>query len=270
MLEQLGHVFEVQPTLQTSQGTKRPDYAFFPSADAHDAAQSHVNTNQLFKTALAIGDAKAWSRNLDGKARDKATRSTIKIRTTRSISTCGERINSGHLDQRGQWRLYHRQTSYRLDRFYEVDLAALLTDPNGWQDDLTHNEDFETFRYFYCLFRRDAFTPDASGASFLDLVLTESQEYTIAISDDLKNRVYDALRLLIGGFLDSPRNRFDKANPPLDEIHTNLPDSPVPCPVYPLRRKSRTVAGRKSLTTAAHYSLAALAGRFTKRLTGAT
>ena len=33
LLEQLGHIFEVQPSLQTSQGTKRPDYAFFPSAD---------------------------------------------------------------------------------------------------------------------------------------------------------------------------------------------------------------------------------------------
>ena len=69
LLEQLGHVFEVQPTLQTSQGTKRPDYAFFASGDAHAAAQPHINTNSFFRTALAIGDAKAWSRNLDGKAR---------------------------------------------------------------------------------------------------------------------------------------------------------------------------------------------------------
>ena len=49
----------------------------------------------------------------------------------------------------------------------------------------------------------------------------ESQQYTVAVSDDLKNRVYDALRLLIGGFLDFHRNHFDRANPPLDEIHTN-------------------------------------------------
>ena len=49
----------------------------------------------------------------------------------------------------------------------------------------------------------------------------ESQQYTIAVSDDLKHRVYDALRLLIDGFLEFPRNRFDKASPPLDEIHTN-------------------------------------------------
>ena len=64
-------------------------------------------------------------------------------------------------------------------------------------------------------------SPDLSGTSFLDLVLTESQQYTVAVSDDLKNRVYDALRLLIGGFLGFQRNRFDRANPPLEEIQTN-------------------------------------------------
>ena len=250
LLEQLGHVFEVQPTLQTSQGTKRPDYAFFPSADAHDAAQSHVNTNQLFKTALAIGDAKAWSRNLDGKARDKGDPFNNQ-NPNYQIDFYLRRADKlwGILTNGRQWRLYHRQTSYRLDRFYEVDLAALLTD----------NEDFETFRYFYCLFRRDAFTPDASGASFLDLVLTESQQYTIAVSDDLKNRVYDALRLLIGGFLNFSRNRFDKANPPLDEIHTN-------CLIllyrvlFILYAESRGLLPVENPDYAAHYSLAALAG----------
>ena len=202
LLEQLGHVFEVQPTLQTSQGTKRPDYAFFPSADAHDAAQSHVNTNQLFKTALAIGDAKAWSRNLDLKAQDKGDPFNNQNPNYQiDFYLRGADKLWGILTNGGQWRLYHRQTSYRLDSFYEVDLAALLTD----------NTDLETFRYFYCLFRRDAFIPDASGTSFLDHVLGKSQRYTIAVSDDLKNSVYDALRLLIGGFLNFPRNRFDTA-----------------------------------------------------------
>ena len=110
-----------------------------------------------------------------------------------------------------QWRLYHRQTSYRLDSFYEVDLAALLSE----------NRNLDAFRYFYCLFRRDAFIPDPSGTAFLDHVLGESQQYTVGVSDDLKNRVYDVLRRLIGGFLDFPRNGFDRANPPLDEIQTN-------------------------------------------------
>ena len=212
LLRKLGHVFEVQPTLQTSQGTRVPDYAFFASGDAHDAALTDINTNQFFRTALAVGDAKAWSRNLDRKTQgggDPFNNQNPNYQIDFYLR--GADKDWGILTNGRQWRLYHRQTSYRLDNFYEVDLAALLSE----------NGDLDSFRYFYNLFRGNAFLPDPSETSFLDLVLEESQQYTVGISDDLKNRVYDALRLLIGGFLDFPHNTFDSANPPLDEIQTN-------------------------------------------------
>ena len=212
LLEQLGHTFEVQPALHTSQGTKRPDYAFFASSDAHSAAQPRINTSEFFNTALAVGDAKKWSRNLDRKTQDGGDPFNNQNPNYQiDFYLRGADKDWGILTNGGQWRLYHRQTSYRLDSFYEVDLAALLTE----------NGDLNAFRYFYCLFRRDAFIPDPSGTSFLDHILTESLQYTVAVSDDLKNRVYDALRLLIGGFLDFPRNDFDRASPPLEEIQTN-------------------------------------------------
>ena len=249
LLEQLGHVFEVQPTLQSSQGTKRPDYAFFASRDAHQAAQTQVNTNEFFKTALAVGDAKAWSRNLDRKAQggvDPFNNQNPSYQIDFYLRFADK--DWGILTNGRQWRLYQRQTSYRLDSFYEVDLAALLSE----------DQNLDAFRYFYCLFRRDAFIPDANGLSFLDLVLGESQRYTVTVSDDLKNRVYDALRLLICGFLDYPRNRFDKANPPLDEIHTN-------CLIllyrilFTLYAESRGLLPVENPNYATHYSLAALA-----------
>ena len=212
LLEQLGHVFEVQPTLQTSHGTKRPDYVFFASRSIHDAAQPHINTNQFFNTALAVGDAKAWSRNLDRKTQDRGDPFNNQNPNYQIDSYLrGADKDWGILTNGRQWRLYHRQTSYRLDNFYEIDLAALLSE----------NGDLDVFRYFYNLFRRDAFLPDPSGTSFLDRVLDESQQYTVAVSGDLKNQIYDALRLLIGGFLKFPRNDFDQANPPLREIQTN-------------------------------------------------
>ncbi len=212
LLEQLGHVFEVQPSLQTSQGTKRPDYAFFASKDAHNDAQPHINTNQFFKTALAVGDAKKWSLNLDHRAQGSGDPFTNQNPNYQIDFYLREADRDwGILTNGRQWRLYHRQTSYRWDSFYEVDLAALLSE----------NGDLDTFRYFYNLFRCDAFSPDASGTPFLDRVLTESQQYTVGVSDDLKNRVYDALRLLIGGFLNFHRNHFDETDSPLDEIQTN-------------------------------------------------
>ncbi len=250
LLQRLGHTFEVQPALQTSLGTKRPDYAFFASRDAREAARSHIGSNRFFNNAIAIGDAKAWSRNLDQKTRDSEDPFNNQNPNYQiDFYLRGADKLWGILTNGRQWRLYHRQTSYRLDSFYEVDLAALLAARN----------DLEAFRYFYCLFRRDAFTPDASGNSFLDLVLGESRQYTTAVSDDLKNRVYDALRLLIGGFLDFPRNRFNKANPPLDKIHAN-------CLIllyrllFILYAESRGLLPVENPDYAARYSLAALAG----------
>ena len=248
LLEQLGHIFEVQPTLQ-AQGPKRPDYAFFASSDAHDAAQPHINTNQFFNTALAVGDAKAWSRNLDRKTQDGGDPFNNQNPNYQiDFYLRGADKDWGILTNGRQWRLYHRQTSYRLDNFYEVDLAALLSE----------NGDLDAFRYFYSLFRRDAFLPDPSGTSFLNLVLGESQQYTVAVSDDLKNRVYDALRLLIDGFLKFPRNSFDQANPPLHEVHTN-------CLIllyrilFILYAESRGLLPVENPNYAADYSLASLA-----------
>ena len=249
LLQRLGHVFEVQPTLQTPQGTKRPDYAFFASGDARDAAQSHINTNQFFQTALAVGDAKAWSRNLDQKMEgtgDPFNNQNPNYQIDFYLR-CADK-DWGILTNGKQWRLYHRKTSYRMDSFYEVNLAALLSG----------NGDLNSFRYFYCFFRRGAFIPDVSGTSLLDLVLTESRQHTIAVSDDLKNRVYDALRLLIGGFLDFPRNDFDKTNPPLNEIHANSLILLYRL-LFILYAESRGLLPVENSDYAAHYSLAALA-----------
>ena len=184
LLRKLGHVFEVQPTLQTSQGTRVPDYAFFASADALNAAQPHINTNQFFRTALAVGDAKKWSRNLDRKTQDESdpfNNQNPNYQIDFYLRSADK--DWGILTNGRQWRLHHRQTSYRLDNFYEVDLAALLSE----------NGDLDAFRYFYCLFRHGVFITYAREKSFLDHVLGESQEYTVAVSNDLKNRVYDTL-----------------------------------------------------------------------------
>jgi hypothetical protein len=46
------------------------------------------------------------------------------------------------------WRLYHKDTAHKLDRFYEVNLPELL-----------QTGDVDNFLYFYTFFRRQAFDP---------------------------------------------------------------------------------------------------------------
>ena len=107
------------------------------------------------------------------------------------------------------WRLYHRDLSYRLDVYYEVDLPELL------------QLDDQAFLYFAAFFCRDAFVADATGSLFLDRAYGQSTDYAARLGEELRENVYEALRLLTEGFLRLPANK---------RIHCNL--SP---PVYFLR-----------------------------------
>ena len=202
VLEILEHTFEVQPVLRTSLGTKQPDYAFFAGQEALAHAHPQINTNAFFKTATAIGDAKAWERDLDRKLDgpgDPFSNNNPNYQIDIYIRTSG--LTWGVLTSGKLWRLYHRDTSYKLDCFYEVDLEKILI-----------NEDIDAFRYFYYFFRSEAFAPDTAHRSFLDDVLTGSVDYTVSVSEDLGDQIYLALEALINGFLTFRDNNLDTSN----------------------------------------------------------
>ena len=146
VLKRLGHVFEVQPILPTSLGAKQPDYAFFADQESLDIAHPQVNTDAFFNTAVAVGDAKAWKKDLDKKTvggGDPFSNVNPNYQIDFYIRTSG--LRWGMLTNGKLWRLYHRDTSYKLDSFYEVNLEKILTDG-----------DIEAFRYFYYFFRSEA------------------------------------------------------------------------------------------------------------------
>ena len=229
VLRILGHAFEVQPTLRTAQGTKQPDYAFFADTEALEIARQTRNPDEFFNTATAIGDAKAWGRNLDRRLDgpgDAFSNSNPNYQIDFYIRTSG--VTWGILTNGKLWRLYHRDTSYKLDSFYEVELAKVLADG-----------DINAFRYFYYFFRREAFAqelvsahpietgkpvPVRAAPTFLDNVLTGSTHYTVAVSDDLGDRIYAALAALINGFLAYPGNHIESQitrNGALETLHEN-------------------------------------------------
>ena len=209
VLKILEHTFGVQPLLRVSRNMVQPDYAFFAGAEALARAHPKINTNDFFNTAIAVGDAKAWTRNLDKKLDGPGASFSnsnpnyqIDYYMRASDLTWGI-ITSGKL-----WRLYHRDTSYKLDHFYEVDLEKILI-----------NEDTNAFRYFYYFFRSDAFTPVTSNQSFLDDVFSGSIRHTISVSDDLGDKIYLALEELINGFLTYSDNNLTTSD--MDAIHEN-------------------------------------------------
>jgi len=199
VLHALGHTFEVQAALRTPDGTKKPDYVLYRD---HAALLAHKNTTLtdtlLQSSGLAVGDAKAWDRSLDMAVR--AAKSNVDIFTNKNPSfqiafyMQHSGLAWGILTNGRLWRLYHKDTAHKLDRFYEVDLPALLADehPDRWL-------------YFYAFFRRAAFE---QGPLSIDAILHASREYARGVGDTLKAQVYDALLHLAQGFLDHPANKL--------------------------------------------------------------
>lgn len=207
VLDVLGHVYEVQPGVRSPEGTKTPDYAFFATADERNEA-SQRDIDDYWKTTLAVGDAKAWERSLDKRLKgpgDPFTNHNPSYQIDFYLRAADRRW--GILTNGRHWRLYHRDLSYRLDVYYEVDLPSLLA------------ADDDAFTYFLAFFSQSAFLPNASGQSFLDGAYAESTRYAAGLSDELKDNVYEALRLLAQGFLSYPGNELQPQD--LDVIREN-------------------------------------------------
>lgn len=249
----LGHTFGVQPLLRTSQGTKQPDYAFFANQESLERAHPQINTNNFFNSATAIGDAKSWTRNLDQKLDgpgDPFSNINPNFQIDFYIRT--SELTWGILTSGKLWRIYHRDTSYKLDSFYEVNLENILV-----------NEDVDAFRYFYYFFRNDAFVRDASNCSFLDDVLAGSVSHTVSVSDDLEDKIHLALEELINGFLAYPDNNLSTSD--TKTIHEN-------CLIllyrllFVLYAESRELLPLENLEYQTEYSLDALATEIHSKL----
>ena len=194
VLSIMGHIFALQPPLPTPEGTKVPDFAFFATEEDLIEAEKHKGSLEFFKKSIAVGDAKAWGRSLDKKIKgsgDPFTNQNPSYQIDFYIRESDRKwgiLTNGHL-----WRLYNRETSYRMDVFYEVDLPKLL-----------EKYDEDGFIYFWAFFRKEAFT-----SQFLDRAYKSSLEYSAKLGDELKENVYEALRLLAEGFLKYAPNRLD-------------------------------------------------------------
>ena len=210
VLRLLGHTFEVQPALLTPEGTKRPDYVLYRNAESVTANKGRTLTDESLKgSAFAVADAKYWERPLDvslkGGKRDAFSNKNPSYQVSFYMQHSG--TEWGILTNGRLWRLYHRDTAHKLDRFYEVDLR-----------DLVESGSAEDFLYFYAFFRRAAFEdyPLSVGA-----LLKESTDYARSVGDSLKVQVYEALRHLAQGFLDHPRNGLSAEPATLREIYDN-------------------------------------------------
>ena len=269
VLAALGHTFEVQAALRTPKGTKKPDYLFYRDLAALSANKGKVLSAADLGAALAVGDAKYWERTLDVSSQGESDEITRVPADQIAFYMRHSGVPWGILTNGRRWRIYHKETVEKQDRFYEVDLK-----------DLADANDPAAFLYFFVFFRRAAFDPPVGDALTLDGMLHESVDYARGVSESLKIQVFDALRHIAQGFLDYPRNGFLGAAGRVGALDARSADPAASLPIiytnslivlyrllFILYAEARELLPlRESLTYRDQYSLYALVRDVSRRL----
>ncbi len=192
--------YVLRPTKRSPKKRWVPDYGLYPTDAAKREAYKHIKSPEVFKDSIGILEAKRWERPLDRKLPDDPNNPSLQV--TDYLLRTG--IQWGVLTNGRLWRIYEREQSKGLEKWYEVDLVRIL-DPSGQQSlDYKLISQLDAFKYFYLFFRRQAF-PD-----FLQKVLNESVDYELVVSEDLKENAYKALRILAEGFVKSNPNILNR------------------------------------------------------------
>lgn len=142
---------------------------------------------------VALCLAYAWDRSLDSKdeQRDKETSQENPAFVVVSLLERGEApwviVTNGRI-----WRLYASAAHARATSFYEIDLEEATASVGAFSPEIG-----ESFRYFWLLFRRQAFEPKEvvrdgrpQRLSLLDTLLLESEDYAKELGESLKDRVF--------------------------------------------------------------------------------
>jgi type I restriction-modification system DNA methylase subunit len=198
----------VQAPTKVGQHTNRPDYALFPDIKTKNKAYQKLEQND-YSLCIGIADAKYWERELDlTKSSDRDTFTNQNPSFQIAAYLTGTKQNWGILTNGRLWRLYNSKSHLPLGNYYQVDLVQLLEEAP-----------VEIFKYFYVLFCKQALL-QVEGKSLLDRILEGSEEYTVELEADIKDRAYDVVEFLCRGFAaDFPHERL--ADAALKDIYDN-------------------------------------------------
>jgi hypothetical protein len=202
VLELLGFECAVEPGSQRGGVQKRPDYALFASREEFVAArQEKLDLRSYYSHATTILEAKYWGRRLnDVDSADKLDSRDPTAQVTRYLDdvyhASNGKVQWAILTNGKHWRLFYYHSNFRAGTYYQVDL-----------DEIARRGTVADFKRFYLFFSRDAFIPDPqTGKSLLDAHRQGSVEYASAVSNRLKELIFDEVfEGLAQGFLEYRR-----------------------------------------------------------------
>lgn len=214
VLKALGWTLQYQTFLRG----RKPDYALFlADNDLDKALRKGRQSPEFWESAALVADAKAWMVSLDRPTIVNNQREyppeQIECYINYSAKSYGI-LTNGRL-----WRLYpHDLAPYqpRFNTYLQCDLAALLdrwttgankkADPTFLPEDNPILKDFLTF---YLFFSPVGFLAPETAKPLIQRAIEGSNEYRLGVGEGLKDRVFEALRISVQGFLSYPPNNLD-------------------------------------------------------------
>jgi len=205
--------FKVEKAGKSKSDKPGPDYTLY--------------TQKTHHTQLSMCLVYPWMRYLDGKdyKRDLERKDENPGQKVVSLLEAENAPDWAIVTNGKIWRLYSKRTHAKATNYYEIDLEEILS--QGGQH---AGGPGDAFRYFWLIFRSEAFILESSNVegeerqlSFLDRLLTESDTYAKELGERLKERVFeDVFPLLAKGFIAYIRDRdginTDLSQDALDEV----------------------------------------------------
>jgi type I restriction-modification system DNA methylase subunit len=197
---------------QTHLRGRKPDYALFlDDASLENSLQAGRLNPDFWKYPALLADAKAWHVALDRPTITDQQREyppeQIEWYLNNSFLPYAILTNGRH------WRLIPRQYDPgqpRFETYFEIDLEMLLNEriehadrfPSLWPG-------FADFLQFFLFFSPAAFVSTVERIPLVERARTGSGHYRVGVGDGLKQRVFEALRLSVEGFLAHKPNHLD-------------------------------------------------------------
>jgi hypothetical protein len=174
VLKIIGWEYLSQGTTRIQGGRRIPDHALFinDNLKVKGIKEQRVSPTGAFFHSHAIEESKEWNVNLDKKGKEDTPHFQM-INYLTWLKPHYGILTNGRI-----WRLYIKGENAGERTFYEVNLPELL-------------EDQEAFKYFYHFFAKNSFCSLTHGKPFIDRVLTQSNEFSRELEEDLKAIIYD-------------------------------------------------------------------------------
>ncbi len=208
---------------QTHLRGRRPDYALF-SDDAALVASLEVNrlSAEFWTHPTMLADAKAWHVSLDRPTITAQRREYPPEQIEWYLN--GSNLDYANLTNVRIWRLmprHHDPGQPRFQTYFECDLANLLDESAARTQRLFDiSKGFDDFLQFFLFFSPIGLTSTVDRVALIQRARTGSTHYRVGVGDGLKQRVFEALRLCVEGFLTHEPNTL-KAETDLEECRYN-------------------------------------------------